>query len=178
MTKKRFATYQYVRDYMEQYHMAPSMREICDATGIKSPSTVHRHLHQLQEEGKLKMTPGKNRSIVLPDQTTENQKPDEIPVLKSFQPNLFLSNNIKTFIHFKTDPTQRLFAFSLLSDAPELFCQKNDIIIAAYTLQNAKSGIAVLVGENGTFTIDFDTPDNTEKIGNVVAVLRRYDIPA
>ena len=45
----------------------PSVREIGDAVGLSSPSTVHSHLSALVEVGALKRDPTKPRAIVVVD---------------------------------------------------------------------------------------------------------------
>lgn len=39
------------------------MREICEATGLKSTSTVHHHLSALEEKGLIEREHGLNRCI-------------------------------------------------------------------------------------------------------------------
>ena len=68
----------FIRDYIRSEGIAPSVREICDGVGIRSTSTVHRYLHRLREEGKIRMIDGKNRSIVLTD---EEEEPLGIPLV-------------------------------------------------------------------------------------------------
>ncbi|MDG2427900.1 MAG: transcriptional repressor LexA [Acidimicrobiales bacterium] len=41
----------------------PSVREICDAVGLTSPSTVHSHLTTLQDRGFIRRDPSKPRAI-------------------------------------------------------------------------------------------------------------------
>ncbi|MBR3779543.1 MAG: transcriptional repressor LexA [Clostridia bacterium] len=47
----------------------PSVREICDACGIKSTSTVHAYLKRLEEEGYIDRMDGLNRAIRLPGES-------------------------------------------------------------------------------------------------------------
>lgn len=44
----------------------PTVREICDAAGIKSTSTVHAYLKTLEEGGYIRRDSGLNRSIRMP----------------------------------------------------------------------------------------------------------------
>lgn len=44
----------------------PSVREICDATGLKSTSTVHGHLIRLEKKGLLNRNSMKPRAISIP----------------------------------------------------------------------------------------------------------------
>ena len=57
----------FLRDYIQTEGMAPSVREICEGTGIRSTSTVHRYLHDLEQQGKIRMLAGKNRAITVTD---------------------------------------------------------------------------------------------------------------
>lgn len=69
--------YEYLRDVIPQQGYAPSVREICEAVGLKSPSTVHFHLKRLQERGLIEKGDFKGRAIVL----TEPREKDRIPVV-------------------------------------------------------------------------------------------------
>ena len=51
--KTRKKIYDFIKSYIEQNSFAPSYREISAATGVKSNSTIHTHLHRLQYMGVL-----------------------------------------------------------------------------------------------------------------------------
>ena len=53
--------------YIGEYGHAPSIREIAEAVGLKSTSTVHYHLNELKSQGKIDMDERKKRTITLPD---------------------------------------------------------------------------------------------------------------
>jgi repressor LexA len=59
-----------ILDYIEkttrQKGYPPSVREICDATGLKSTSTVHGHLIRLEKKGLISRDSMKPRAISLP----------------------------------------------------------------------------------------------------------------
>ena len=59
--------YNYLKTVIPQQGYAPSVREICEAVGLKSPSTVHFHLKRLQEQGLIEKGDFKGRAIVLVD---------------------------------------------------------------------------------------------------------------
>ena len=69
--------YAYLREVIPRQGYAPSVREICEAVGLKSPSTVHFHLKRLQERGLIEKGDGKGRAIVL----TGGQQRHRIPVV-------------------------------------------------------------------------------------------------
>lgn len=58
----------YIRDTATDRGYPPSVREIGEAVGLSSPSSVHAHLSTLVEQGYLKRDPSKPRAIVVVDQ--------------------------------------------------------------------------------------------------------------
>ena len=69
--------YEYLQAIIPQQGYAPSVREIGEAVGLKSPSTVHFHLKRLQEQGLIEKGDFKGRAIVL----TQKQERDRIPIV-------------------------------------------------------------------------------------------------
>ncbi len=56
--------YRYILESIREHGYAPSVREIGDAVGLKSPSTVHFHLKNLAELGYIEKGAFKGRAIV------------------------------------------------------------------------------------------------------------------
>lgn len=67
--------YEYLQTVIPEQGYAPSVREICEAVGLKSPSTVHFHLMRLQERGLIEKGDFKGRAIVLTGQREKNRIP-------------------------------------------------------------------------------------------------------
>ncbi|MCT4593213.1 MAG: ArsR family transcriptional regulator [Anaeromicrobium sp.] len=63
LTKKQQIVFDYIRRELDFKGYAPSVREICAAVGLSSPSTVHHHLEVLEKKGFIKRTPTKPRAI-------------------------------------------------------------------------------------------------------------------
>ena len=61
--------YQFLLEYIGEHGYAPSVRDICDAVGLKSPSTVHFHLNNLAELGYIEKGAFKGRAIVPVDRS-------------------------------------------------------------------------------------------------------------
>lgn len=40
-------------EYIEEHKYPPSMRDLCDLTGLKSTSNVYRYVHILMDEGRI-----------------------------------------------------------------------------------------------------------------------------
>lgn len=69
--------YEYLCRVIPEQGYAPSVREIGEAVGLKSPSTVHFHLKRLQERGLIEKGDCKGRALVLTSRSERNR----IPVL-------------------------------------------------------------------------------------------------
>lgn len=64
-TKRQQEIYDFVVRYAEKTGYPPTVREIGEAIGLASPSTVHAHLANLEREGYLKRDPTKPRALGL-----------------------------------------------------------------------------------------------------------------
>lgn len=55
-------------NYLEEHQYPPTVREICDMTGLKSTSTVHSYLNRMLEKGIIESDAGIGapRSIRVP----------------------------------------------------------------------------------------------------------------
>ena len=68
--------YDYIAFCIQEQGYPPSVREIGEAVGLKSPSTVHFHLKHLEEAGYIEKGAGKGRAITLKAPAgRENQVP-------------------------------------------------------------------------------------------------------
>ncbi len=83
LTKKQKQIYDYIRAVLSQKGYPPSVREIGEAVGLNSPSTVHFHLNTLEREGYIVREEGKNRAISVISVADEEGAPNRIPVLGS-----------------------------------------------------------------------------------------------
>jgi repressor LexA len=63
LTEKQQRIYDYILLYSSENGYPPSVREIAQAVGLKSPSTVHFHLKALEEAGAIVRGAGKTRAI-------------------------------------------------------------------------------------------------------------------
>ncbi len=58
---------EYIRQVTRARAYPPSVREIGEAVGLSSSSTVHNHLNQLERRGLIKRDPSKSRTVQLVD---------------------------------------------------------------------------------------------------------------
>ena len=64
MTRKQQEIYDFIAAFIAEHSYPPSVREICDGVGLRSPSTVHFHLQNMEEKGFLAKD-GKARALTL-----------------------------------------------------------------------------------------------------------------
>ena len=65
LTARQQEIWQYLAEYVDAHGYPPTVREIGDAVGLASPSTVHAHLANLERAGLLRRDPTKPRAIEL-----------------------------------------------------------------------------------------------------------------
>lgn len=63
ISKRQQQAYDYICAFTATHGYPPSVREIGNAIGLSSPSTVHSHLHKLEKAGYIKRDPNKPRTI-------------------------------------------------------------------------------------------------------------------
>jgi repressor LexA len=63
LTKRQREIFDFIRRYLRKYGYPPTVREIGQALGLHSPSTVHAHLAKLEQIGLLRRDPSKPRAI-------------------------------------------------------------------------------------------------------------------
>jgi len=71
LIKKEKEVYEFIKKQIELEGYPPSVREICAAVGLSSPSTVQRYINSLEEKGFIVKGGSKKRAITLPKQENE-----------------------------------------------------------------------------------------------------------
>ena len=89
ITKRQQAVLSCIEECIREKGYGPTVREICTALGLSSPSTVHVHLNALESKGFIKRDPLKSRSITLAyslddiviDDEPENRNIVDVPLV-------------------------------------------------------------------------------------------------
>lgn len=107
MNKERFLSSRqkqilaYIKDMLRAKGYPPSVREIGEAVGLSSSSTVHSHLAKLEELGFIRRDPTKPRAIDVLEETPWRQKAlTPVPLVgrvTAGQPILALENIEETY---------------------------------------------------------------------------------
>ena len=78
LSKMQQKIYDYIVSCIQEQGYPPSVREIGEAVGLKSPSTVPFHLKNLEEAGVIEKGAGKGRALTL---TAPPVPADRIPIV-------------------------------------------------------------------------------------------------
>jgi repressor LexA len=86
LTARQQEIWQFLVEYVDDHGYPPTVREIGDAVGLASPSTVHAHLANLDRAGLIKRDPTKPRAIELVGRTkpalpTQSAAAPELPLV-------------------------------------------------------------------------------------------------
>ena len=128
LTKSRQKILDYLNQAAEEDY-TPTVREICEATGLSSTSTVHAHLKILEENGYITRSRG-HRSIRMPGK----EAVVSVPVLGKVTAGLpiYAFEDISGYLPF---PKARaagkdLFALNIVGEKPRC------VFSSIYTLQD------------------------------------------
>jgi repressor LexA len=81
LTDRQAKILDYIRYVTKVRNYPPSVREIGEAVGLSSSSTVHNHLNQLERRGLIKRDPSKSRTVQLvQDADLDNQRRNAVSV--------------------------------------------------------------------------------------------------
>ena len=76
LTGRQQEIWDFLVDYVDGHGYPPTVREIGEAVGLASPSTVHAHLANLERAGLLRRDPTKPRALEL----TGRERPETAPM--------------------------------------------------------------------------------------------------
>ena len=84
LSEKQRQILEYMKKEVREKGYPPSVREICEAVGLKSTSTVHGHLARLEKKGYIRRDKTKPRAIEILEGVSENSSPREyvnVPII-------------------------------------------------------------------------------------------------
>ncbi|MCI8538692.1 MAG: transcriptional repressor LexA [Oscillospiraceae bacterium] len=192
LTLKQQRIYDFIVEFTAQQGYPPSVREIAEAVGLKSPSTVHFHMKALEEAGVITKSAGKTRAI------TPNRQPEknQIPVIGNVAAGspILAEELVEDYLTFDAQGREdEHFALKIRGESMlkagilpgdlvvvhrQSTANNGEIVIALFEEEatckrfRRKDGHIWLLPENDDYQpID---GDNAELLGRVVAVVRRY----
>ena len=67
--------FEWIRNYIKDFHHSPSIRQMMDGMGLKSPAPIQSRLKHLQEKGYISWQEGRARTLQLVEELTGNNVP-------------------------------------------------------------------------------------------------------
>ena len=78
LTEAQNELYEWIKTYMKDFKHSPSIRQMMEAMGLKSPAPIQSRLKHLQEKGYISWQEGKARTLQLVEEIFEG-----VPVMGS-----------------------------------------------------------------------------------------------
>ena len=78
LTDAQNQLYIWIKDYMRDFKHSPSIRQMMQAMGLKSPAPIQSRLKHLQEKGYISWQEGKARTMQIVDEIVDN-----VPIMGS-----------------------------------------------------------------------------------------------
>jgi repressor LexA len=79
LTDRQRQIWEFLGSYVDEHGYPPTVREIGEAVGLASPSTVHAHLANLERAGLLKRDPTKPRALELANRQRSRPAAPSVP---------------------------------------------------------------------------------------------------
>ena len=127
LSQKQFEILEYMKKAVREKGYPPSVREICDAVGLKSTSTVHGHLERLERKGYIRRDPAKPRAIeIFSDNDSGNSDGSsraliEVPIVGTVTAGIpiFATENIEDTFPIPSDyaPNGNIFMLRVKGDS-------------------------------------------------------------
>jgi len=195
LTLKQQQIYDYVVSFTAENGYPPSVREIGDHLGLKSPSTVHFHLKGLLAAGFIQQAEGKTRSITVTGDAPSHR--GKIPVLGNVAAGapILAQEFVEEYLSYQPDHNgDALFALRVRGESmldagilpgdlvvvkPTCEARNGEIVVALFedeatvkTFRRESDGTVWLLPENA----DYAPIDGSQAqiIGKVISVVRRY----
>lgn len=202
LSPKQQQIYDYIVSFQSVHGYPPSVREIGEAVGLKSPSTVHFHLKGLEEKGLITKAEGKTRAITVsqpqgrPIAEEEDARVNQVPVVGSVAAGspILAEECIEDYLTFDTQGLEgEHFALRVRGESMlragilpgdlvvvhrQADARSGEIVVALFEDEatvktlRRKDGHTWLMPENPEY--EPIDGDRAELLGRVVAVVRKY----
>ncbi len=200
LTDKEKKIYDFITDTIRHDGYSPSVRDIQNALGIKSTSTVHAYLEKLEQKGYIQKESGKSRTLRVESVISNDSMTVKVPIVGRVTAGLpmFAAENYEGYIDFpiinRSYMHNQMFALRVCGESmieagimdgdtvivkKENYAENGDIVVA---LIEDEATVKTFYKENGHFRLQ---PENkTMKpiiaedvfiLGKVVSVMRYYN---
>ncbi len=164
LTDAQNELYGWIKDYVKTFQHSPSIRQMMEAMGLKSPAPIQSRLKHLQEKGYISWQEGKARTLKLVEDVF-----DGVPIMGS----IAAGGLIETFsdVNEKLDISEILqkkgiFALTVNGDSMEEACiTEGDMVLMKpienpFDVRNGDIVSALVPGSGTTLKYFFKKNDN------------------
>ena len=202
LSPKQQQIYDCIVSFQAEHGYPPSVREIGEAVGLKSPSTVHFHLKGLEEKGLITKAEGKTRAITVSSPRgrsvaeEERARRNRVPVVGSVAAGspILAEECIEDYLTFDTEGLEgEHFALRVRGESMIGAGILPDDLVVIHSQHDARNGeivvalfedeatVKTLRRKDGHTWLMPENPDyqpidgdRAEILGKVVAVMRKY----
>ena len=203
LTERQQQVLDYIRETVHDRGYPPSVREIGEAVGLSSPSSVHAQLNSLVKVGMIKKDPAKPRAIMIVDEHPSSAEAEgrtrEVPLLGRIAAGtpILAAEHVEDVMTLPKDLVGDgpIFLLEVKGDSMvdagihegDLVCVRRqpdarDGEIVAALVDDDEATVKRLRREAGKVILESENPryapmvftEGVQLIGKVVSVLRRY----
>lgn len=168
LSEKQIKILNFIKSEILKKGYPPAVREICDAVGLKSTSTVHGHLERLEKKGIIRRDPTKPRAIEIIDESFSPTRRElvSVPIIGRVAAGepLLAVENIEEYFPIPTEfiPNQQTFMLNVNgSSMIEAGIFDGDLILVQQQNQATDKDIVVaLIDDSVTVKRFFREPDH------------------
>lgn len=200
ISKKQQQILEYIKSQILERGFPPAVREICEAVGLKSTSSVHSHLETLEKNGYIRRGPTKPRAIEILDDDFNLVRREmvNVPIIGSVaagQP-ILAQENIEDYFPFPVErmPNKQTFLLKVKGESminagildgdyvlvqEEKTASNGDMVVA---LIDDGATVKTFYKEEGVFRLqpenDFMDPIVVKEVsilGKVIGVMRFFN---
>ena len=158
ITDKQREILEYIKETILKKGYPPAVREICEAVRLKSTSSVHSHLEQLEKNGYIRRDPTKPRTIEIIDDTFNLARREvvNVPLLGTVAAGapILAQENIENYFPIPVEmlPNKEIFMLKVKGDSmidAGIYNGDRVIVAKADTTRNGEIVVA-LVDDSAT----------------------------
>ncbi len=168
ITDKQQQILNFMKDEILRTGYPPTVREICDAVGLKSTSSVHSHLETLEKNGYIRRDPTKPRAIEICDDSFQMVRTEmvSIPVVGNVAAGepILAEQNIDSYYPIPAEnvPAGESFALRVRGDSMINVGIFDGDLVFVHSVNRAENGeiVVALVDDSATVKRFFREKDH------------------
>ena len=159
LTKAQSELYLWIKDYIQKFQHSPTIRQMMDAMGLRSPAPIQSRLKHLQDKGYITWQEGKARTMQLAKEVFEG-----VPILGSIAAGgLIEATSYSDQTLNLTDTVEKKGVFALVVNGDSMidaFIADGDMVLiepleSIYSLKNGDIVSAMVPGLGTTLKYFF-----------------------